>query len=87
VTKIPAFPESTNAPVRPQGSEPAHVNLLVQCAHCRGAVELECVGLSGFWGHRTYNEYSCPHCRKQNHERTAGTIVSAAAAVDRRLTT
>jgi hypothetical protein len=43
--------------------------------------------LSGFWGYKTYNEYACPHCRKQNHERTAGTVVSARVAVDRRLAT
>ena len=78
---------ASGSPARPQGSEPAHVHLLVQCAHCRGAVELECVGLSGFWGYKTYNEYFCPHCRKQNHARTAGNIVSARVAVDQRVVT
>jgi len=78
---------ASDPPQRPLASDPAHVRLLVQCAHCRGAVELECVGLSGFWGYKTYNEYACPHCRKQNHERTAGTVVSARVAVDRRLAT
>ena len=60
----------------------ARVTLRVHCAHCRGAVELECAGLPGFWGYHTYNEYACPHCRKQNHERTAGAILSARVAVD-----
>jgi len=58
-------------------AEPAHVMLKVRCAHCHGAVELECEGLPGFWGYRTYNEYFCPHCRKQNHERTPGAVISA----------
>ena len=78
---------SAGSAAGPQGSEPAHVILLVQCAHCEGAVELECAGLSGFYGYKTYNEYACPHCRKQNHARTAGNVVSARVAVDRRLVT
>lgn len=59
----------------------ARVTLRVLCASCQGAVELECAGLSGFWGYHTYNEYACPHCRKQNHERTPGAILSARVAV------
>ena len=49
----------------------------VQCASCKGAVELGCEGLGGITMYETYNEYFCPHCRKQNHARTAGHIVSA----------
>ena len=49
----------------------------VTCPSCHGAVELECRGVDGFWGYETYNEYFCPYCRKQNHQRTAGAIVSA----------
>jgi hypothetical protein len=58
------------------------VILRVHCAHCHGAVELECEGLPGFWGYETYNEYFCPHCRKQNHQRSAGAIVSARVPAD-----
>jgi hypothetical protein len=61
-----------------------HVILRVRCAHCQGGVELECDGLPGFWGYKTYNEYLCPHCRKQNHERTPGAIISARAPVEPR---
>jgi endogenous inhibitor of DNA gyrase (YacG/DUF329 family) len=53
------------------------VTLSVHCAHCGRPVELECAGRPGFWGYETYNEYFCPHCRKQNHERTPGAILSA----------
>jgi hypothetical protein len=53
------------------------VILQVCCAHCAGAVELECEGLPGFWGYETYNEYFCPHCRKQNHQRSSGAVVTA----------
>lgn len=63
-------------------SDQAHVVLCVRCAHCHGAVELECEGLQGFWGYETYNEYFCPHCRKQNHERTPGAVITARVPTD-----
>lgn len=75
--------QPARSPASPLASQPAPVIQLVQCVHCRGAVQLECAGLAGFWGYKTYNEYACPHCRKQNHQQTAGAIVSARAAVDR----
>jgi hypothetical protein len=40
-------------------------------------VELSCEGLGGTVMYPTYNEYFCPYCRKQNHARTSGHIVSA----------
>jgi hypothetical protein len=49
----------------------------VRCANCDAAVELVCEGLPGFWGYRTYNEYFCPHCKKQDHALTPGAIVSS----------
>jgi len=55
----------------------AHVTLKVRCASCDGEVEIECEGLPAYLGYETYNAYFCPHCRKQNHERTPGAIVSA----------
>jgi hypothetical protein len=58
---------------------PAHVVSITESACCRRDVELECEGLQGFWGYETYNEYFCPYCRKQNHERTSGAVVSARA--------
>jgi hypothetical protein len=58
----------------------SNVILAVRCAHCGGAVSLECEGLPGFWGYRTYNEYFCPHCRKQNHALSSGAVVAAHAA-------
>ena len=51
----------------------------VHCASCQGTVALECEGLSGVASYRTYNEYVCPHCRKQNHALTPGAIVSTRA--------
>lgn len=53
------------------------VVLRVQCASCDGPVELSCEGLHGTVMYETYNEYFCPHCRKQNHARTPGHILSA----------
>jgi hypothetical protein len=50
------------------------------CAHCGIDVELECAGLQGFWGYHTHNEYFCPRCRKQNHARTPGAILSVRVA-------
>ena len=50
------------------------------CAHCHRALRLECIGLTGFWGYEAYNEYFCPQCRKQNHARTLGTVVSVRLA-------
>jgi hypothetical protein len=58
---------------------PSHVVQHGQCASCHRAVELQCRGLSGFWGYLTYNEYFCPYCGKQNHARTQGAVVSARA--------
>jgi hypothetical protein len=54
-----------------------NVIIHVECANCHGAVQLVCEGLSGFWGYRTYNEYFCPRCKKQNHALTPGAIVSS----------
>jgi hypothetical protein len=51
----------------------------VHCASCRRAVALECEGLSGVASYRTFNEFFCPYCRKQNHALTPGAIVSARA--------
>jgi Zn finger protein HypA/HybF involved in hydrogenase expression len=59
-----------------------HVISRVSCAHCRGAIELECEGLTGFFGYRTYNEYFCPHCRKQNHALSTGAVLSARVPAD-----
>ena len=53
----------------------------VHCESCQGLVALECEGLGGTVRYETYNEYLCPYCRKQNHARTAGAIVSARAGV------
>ena len=61
---------------------PSHVIEHVQCASCHRAVDLECQGLPGFWGYRTYNEYFCPYCRKQNHARTSGAVVSARGSAE-----
>ena len=55
----------------------AHVMLKVECAHCHGAIELECEGLPAYLGYETYHEYFCPHCRKRNTQRTSGAIVTA----------
>jgi hypothetical protein len=49
----------------------------VHCGSCKGLVELSCAGLGGTVMYETYNEYFCPYCRKQNHARTPGHIVSA----------
>jgi hypothetical protein len=70
---------SAPAPAR-RATGAGHVRLQTRCAHCRGGVELDCEPLQGFWGYKTYNEYFCPHCRKQNHERTTGAIVAARPA-------
>jgi phage FluMu protein Com len=67
---------------RPSATVREHVIVRVRCAHCHGAVELECEGLQGFWGYQTYNEWFCPHCRKQNHARTSGAVVSARVPID-----
>jgi hypothetical protein len=56
-----------------------HVTVRVACTSCNGAVELECKGFPGFWGYPSFFEYLCPHCGKQNHAKTSGTIVSAMA--------
>ena len=58
---------------------PSHVVVHVRCASCDGAVELECKGLQGFWGYRTFNEYFCPQCRKQNHILSTGAVVAVRA--------
>jgi hypothetical protein len=56
------------------------IRMLVHCDSCRGAVELDCEGISGVAGYETFNEYSCPHCRKLNRPRTPGHILSIRAA-------
>jgi hypothetical protein len=61
-------------------TSPGHTRSTVECTSCRRAVEIECEGLPGFWGYRTYNEFFCPYCGKQNHALTSGAIVSARAA-------
>ena len=68
---------------------PSHVVVHVTCSSCRRQVDLECRGLSGYLAYPAYNEYFCPYCRKQNHARTPGAVVSVRAAqlnpgVDRR---
>lgn len=55
----------------------AHTIASARCASCQGAIELDCEGLTGFWGYKTYNEYSCPHCGKQNHALSTGAVVAA----------
>jgi Zn finger protein HypA/HybF involved in hydrogenase expression len=55
----------------------APVVLKVHCAHCGGAIELECEALPPYMGYRTYHEYFCPHCRKRNVQITTGAIASA----------
>ena len=55
---------------------PAYVLLHVRCTHCQREIELECKGHQGFWGYNTYNEYFCPHCRKQTHQLCSGAVVS-----------
>ena len=63
-------------------TEPAHVILRVRCAHCNGAIELECENLRGFYGYNTYNAYFCPHCRKQHHQLCSGPIVATRVPMD-----
>jgi hypothetical protein len=58
------------------------VSVRIACTSCHRAVNLECEGPPGFWGYQTYNEYFCPVCRKQNHARTPGAVVSARAEED-----
>ena len=53
------------------------VIVLTSCSNCNAALELECEGLQGFWGYLTYNEFFCPRCKKQNHARSPGAVVSA----------
>jgi hypothetical protein len=53
--------------------EPMHVH----CASCGGAIELACEGLGGTVIYKTYREYFCPHCHKQNHARVPGRIISS----------
>jgi predicted RNA-binding Zn-ribbon protein involved in translation (DUF1610 family) len=55
----------------------SHVRLRVTCGSCHGTVELECDGPPGYLGYETYNEYACPRCGKQNHQRCPGAVVSA----------
>jgi len=56
---------------------PIALVMRVRCTSCDGDVELSCQGLGGTVMYSTYNEYFCPYCRKQNHARTPGHIVSA----------
>lgn len=58
-----------------------NVIVRARCASCDRPVELECKGLDGFWGYQSYNEYSCPHCKKRNVALCPGTIVSARGAM------
>jgi hypothetical protein len=43
-------------------------------------VSLRYRGLSGYLAYPAYREFFCPHCRKQNHARTLGAIISVRAA-------
>jgi hypothetical protein len=58
-------------------TSPSHTVLTVICPSCRRAVDLECQGLTGFWGYLTYNAYTCPWCRKESHAQSTGAVVSA----------
>jgi hypothetical protein len=58
----------------------SHVVLRVTCASCDRPADLECRGLSGYPAYPAYSEYFCPYCRKRNHARTPGGIVSARAS-------
>ena len=58
----------------------SHVKVQVACTSCQRPVELECEGLGGVWSYPTHNEFFCPFCRKLNHARTPGAIVSVRAA-------
>ena len=60
---------------------PPHVIARVHCETCHKPVELECKGFDGFWGYKSYNEYTCPHCEKRNVALCSGTIVSARGAM------
>ena len=53
---------------------PARV--LTTCESCKRPVELECGGFAGPTGYPTYNEFSCPHCRKISRARTSGAILA-----------
>ena len=57
-----------------------HVQMQVACTSCERSVELECEGLGGVWSYSTHNEFFCPFCRKLNHARTPGAIVSVREA-------
>ena len=52
----------------------------VQCAHCHSVVELECEGVHAYLGYHTFNEFTCPVCRKLNRPRTPGGIVTVRKA-------
>jgi hypothetical protein len=58
------------------------VLIRVTCPSCQGAVELECRGLDCFRVYETYNEYTCPLCRKQGHQRSPGAILSVRIPAD-----
>jgi hypothetical protein len=58
----------------------APVIVSIHCAHCHAAIELECEGLPVYPGYYTFNEFTCPHCRKLNHPRTPGAIVAVRKA-------
>lgn len=51
----------------------------VQCESCKGAVALDCEGLSGVASYETFQEFFCPRCRKVNRPRTPGHIVAVRA--------
>ena len=60
----------------PPTRQPVRVVVGVNCTNCNAAIELECDGLTGYNEYRTYNDFFCPKCRKLNHARTPGAIVS-----------
>lgn len=63
-------------------TDTAPVLLRTRCERCRGWVELECKGYSGYLDYPSYNEYICPHCHKQNHQRSSGTVLAARILTD-----
>ena len=55
---------------------PSPVEVQVACTSCERQLVLVCEGLGGVWSYPTHNEFFCPVCRKRNHARTPGAIVS-----------
>ena len=56
---------------------PTPVSIRTNCDNCHRAIELECEGIAGPAGYKTYGEYVCPSCRKLNRALTPGRIISA----------